>query len=108
MSCDCDSTDFCWSCGDTVQVKIEQCGSVWPTSATRVFMKISCNGCGGTSFEVDATSYDLAAPGTATFDIGPEVTASLTKGARMCDYKIVAVSAAGARFTFQRGRISVK
>jgi hypothetical protein len=36
------------------------------------------------------------------------VTCSLPKGVRQCDYKIVAISSSGSRFTFQTGRITVK
>jgi hypothetical protein len=47
-------------------------------------------------------------PGKVSFTLGPDVTCSLPKGVRQCDYKIVAIAASGARFTFQRGRITVK
>lgn len=109
MSCGCDSVDLCLNCCDTVPVSFEQCGSVWPTSAASVVMKISCAGdcCGSTSFEVHGT-FVAGPPGKVSFTLGPDVTCALPKGMRQCDYKIIAISASGARFTFQTGRITVK
>ena len=109
MSCPCDGVDLCFGCCDTVPINFEQCGAVWPTSADSVVMKISCaGGCGGgTSFEVPGI-FVAGPPGKVSFTLGPDVTCSLPKGVRQCDYKIVAIAASGARFTFQRGRITVK
>jgi hypothetical protein len=72
-------------------------------------MKISCaGGCGGgVAFEVTG-SFVPGPPGKVSFTLGPDVTCSLPKGVRQCDYKIVAISDTGARFTFQSGRITVK
>lgn len=108
MICDCDSVDLCIPCCDTKTVTFDQCGSVWPITADSVVMVINCPSCmGGSRYEVAGT-FIPGPPGKVTFELLPEITCALPKGARMCDFRVVAISAAGARMTFITGRISVK
>jgi hypothetical protein len=108
MSCDCESTDICIDCCDTKTVTFEQCGSVWPTTAAQVLMIINCPSCCGSQKHEIVGTFVPGPPAKATFELLPAVTCALPKGARMCDFKLVAVSATGARMTFTHGRISVR
>lgn len=133
MNCDCDSVDLCIPCCDTKTVTFDQCGALWPLSiltpsftqpqgddldafdestgeptSGKVVMVISCPSCLGTQrHEVEGT-FTPGPPGKVTFELLPAVTCALPKGARMCDFRVVAISPTGARMTFITGRISVK
>lgn len=107
MNC-CEKISFCVDCCDTKLVTFEQCGSVWPTSAESVVMLINCPGCCGPQKHEIVGTFVPGPPAKVTFELLPEVTCCLPKGARMCDFKVVAISATGARMTFLRGRISVQ
>lgn len=108
MSCDCESTDLHIDCCDTKTVTFEQCGSVWPTSATTLLMIINCPSCSGSQKHEIEGVFVPGPPAKATFELLPAVTCVMPKGARMCDYKLVAIGATGARMTFLHGRISIR
>lgn len=108
MRCDCDTTDICVACCDTKTVTFEQCGSVWPTSAASVVMQITCPSCCGSQKHEITGTFTPGPPAKVTFELLPAVTCALPQGARMCDFKVVALSDTGARMTFLRGRISVQ
>lgn len=107
MSCDCETNDICVACCDTKQVQFDQCGSVWPATADRVVMIVKCvGGCSKIQQEIEGV-YTPGPPGRVVFTLGPDLTCAMPKGARTCDFRVVAISSTGARMTFITGRISV-
>lgn len=105
--CDCESVDLCIPCCDTKEVEFNQCGAVWPVTAEKVVMVIKCpGGCSNIHKEIEG-EFVAGPPGKVSFTLGPDITCSLPKGARMCDFRVVAISSSGARMTFITGRISI-